>query len=89
MQQIQLGATSDALDGTFMVDFANAGGFVAAWDISASDMEVRAMVSLTVVPIFCRIAFRAKTYSERRADTIGFISRHWFQPKFCCSFITI
>ena len=41
VQQIQLGATSDALDGTFLVDFANAGGFVAAWDISASDMEVR------------------------------------------------
>lgn len=42
VQEIQLGATSDALDGTFMVDFAGAGGFTAAWDISASDMEVRA-----------------------------------------------
>lgn len=42
VQQIQLGANSDALDGTFMVDFANTGGFIAAWDISASDMEVRA-----------------------------------------------
>lgn len=42
VQQIQLGATTDALDGTFTVDFANAGGFIAAWDISASDMEVKA-----------------------------------------------
>lgn len=41
VQEIQLGATSDALDGTFMVDFAGAGGFTAAWDISAGDMEVR------------------------------------------------
>lgn len=40
VQEIQLGATSGALDGTFMVDFADAGGFTAAWDISASDMEV-------------------------------------------------
>lgn len=45
VQQIQLGATSDALDGTFLVDFANSGGFVAAWDISARDMEVRATLS--------------------------------------------
>lgn len=42
VQQIQLGATSDALDGTFTVDFADGGGFIAAWDVSASDMEVRA-----------------------------------------------
>lgn len=41
VQQIQLGATSDALDGTFIVDFGDAGGFIAAWDISPSDMEVR------------------------------------------------
>ncbi|CAM9503934.1 unnamed protein product, partial [Hapterophycus canaliculatus] len=40
VQVIQLGATSDALDGTFMVDFAGAGGFTVAWDISAGDMEV-------------------------------------------------
>lgn len=40
VQSIQLGATSDALDGTFMIDFADAGGFTAAWDISAEDMEV-------------------------------------------------
>lgn len=43
VQKIQLGATSDALDGTFMVDFADAGGFTAEWDISASDMEVSAI----------------------------------------------
>lgn len=41
VQAIQLGATSDALDGTFVVDFADAGSFTAAWDISAGDMEVR------------------------------------------------
>ncbi|CAN0356856.1 unnamed protein product, partial [Ectocarpus sp. 12 AP-2014] len=40
VQEIQLGASSGALDGTFMVDFADAGGFTAAWDISAGDMEV-------------------------------------------------
>lgn len=43
VQAIQLGASSDALDGTFKVDFADAGGFTAAWDITAGDMEVRGM----------------------------------------------
>ena len=45
VQQIQLGATSDALDGTFLVNFADAGGFVADWDISASDMEVSTLTN--------------------------------------------
>lgn len=40
VQMIQLGATSDALDGTFLVDFDESGGFTAAWDISAEDLEV-------------------------------------------------
>lgn len=40
VQMIELGATSDALDGTFMVDFDESGGFTAAWDISAEDLEV-------------------------------------------------
>lgn len=40
IQMIKLGATSDALDGTFAVDFGSSGGFTAAWDISAEDMEV-------------------------------------------------
>lgn len=42
VQAIQLGASGDALDGTFQVDFGDSGGFTAAWDISAWDMEVRA-----------------------------------------------
>lgn len=41
VQAIQLGASSDALDGTFQVDFGDSGGFTAAWDISDWDMEVR------------------------------------------------
>ena len=40
VQMIQLGATSNALDGTFLVDFDESGGFTAAWDISAEDLEV-------------------------------------------------
>lgn len=40
VQEIQLGAISDALGGTFLVDFADAGGVTAAWDTSAADMEV-------------------------------------------------
>lgn len=40
VQAIHLGASSDALDGTFQVDFGDSGGFTAAWDISAGDMEV-------------------------------------------------
>lgn len=53
VQEIQLGATSDALDGTFLVDFADAGGFTAAWDISASDMEVRVSVDENLKRSFC------------------------------------
>lgn len=41
VQMIELGATSDALDGTFLVDFDDSGGFTAAWDISAEDFEVK------------------------------------------------
>lgn len=44
VQAIELGASSDALDGTFMVDYADAGGFTASWDISAEDLEVRRAV---------------------------------------------
>lgn len=40
VQEIQLGAMSDALDGTFLIDFADAGSVTAAWDTSAADMEV-------------------------------------------------
>lgn len=41
VQAIHLGASDDSLGGTFAVDFAASGGFAAAWDISASDMEVK------------------------------------------------
>ena len=44
VQAIELGATSHALDGTFLVDFSNTGGFTAAWDTTAADMEVRSYV---------------------------------------------
>lgn len=44
VQVVELGASSEALDGTFMVDYAGAGGFTAYWDISAEDMEVRRAV---------------------------------------------
>lgn len=40
VQEIQLGAISDALDGMFLIDFADVGGVTAAWDTSAADMEV-------------------------------------------------
>lgn len=48
VQAIELGSSSDALDGTFHVDFGESGGFTAAWDISAEDMEVRGDVFLTI-----------------------------------------
>ncbi len=53
VQQIQLGATSDALDGTFVVDFGDTGGFIAAWDISSSDMEVRKATTYTLPYLGC------------------------------------
>lgn len=73
VQQIQLGASSDALDGTFEVDFGGAGGFVAAWDISASDMEVRATLSPTqciVSRILCEVhSCRSTTHLEQTSTT--------------------
>ncbi|CAM9134269.1 unnamed protein product [Discosporangium mesarthrocarpum] len=40
VQVIGLSAPYESLDGTFEVDFEDSGGFTAAWDISAEDMEV-------------------------------------------------